>query len=135
MLGGGNPVSSSNPAGTGTSINYVGNHAYAHSGKIETVGQNTEAIMLKFSTGNSYIDAGLALQQGEDTTDDLYFAVKMNGEIVLAHQASRIDLSVIVGNTLEIIIPPYTNVEVTVQNFSSSTARDAYAVLRGEVYA
>ena len=31
MLGGGNPVGSSNPAGVGSSINYVGKHAYAYS--------------------------------------------------------------------------------------------------------
>ena len=138
LVGGGgtpNVAGGSNPSGTGTGLNYIGNHCYAHSGKIETVGQSTETTMLKFTTANSYIDSRIALQQGEDTTDDIYFAIKFNGEIILAHQASRVDLTVMVGNTLRIIIPSYTDVEITVQNFSSSTARDTYAIVQGDVYA
>ena len=48
MLGGGNTVSGSNPSGTGSSISYIGNHAYAHSGLIGSA--TTEATQLKFST-------------------------------------------------------------------------------------
>ena len=51
--GGGGPISSSNPAGTGTGINYIGNHAYAYSGVFSA--STTESNMLKFSTGNAYI--------------------------------------------------------------------------------
>ena len=51
MLGGSNPVSSANPAGIGTSLNYLGKHAYATSGQFADT--QTQATMLKFTTANS----------------------------------------------------------------------------------
>lgn len=135
MLGGGNPVSSSNPSGTGSSINYVGNHAYAHSGLVETANQSVEVPMLKFSTGNAYIDSKIVLQHAENTTDDINFSVLFNGEIIIQHTAARVDLSVIASNYLPILIPPFTEVTIQVTNNGGDTPRSTYAILRGDVYA
>ena len=35
MLGGGNPIGGANPAGVGSTLNYIGNHAYGASGSID----------------------------------------------------------------------------------------------------
>lgn len=135
MLGGGNPVSSSNPSGVGSGINYVGNHAYAHSGKIETANQSVEVPMLRFATGNSYIDSKIVLQHAESTTDDINFSVLFNGETIIEHTASRVDLSVISSNYLPILIPPFTEVLIQARNDGGDSPRTVYAVVRGEVYA
>ena len=54
--GGGAPnVAGSNPAGTGTGLNYVGDHAYVSSGLIDS-GTTTETTMVEFTTASeSYI--------------------------------------------------------------------------------
>ena len=73
MLGGGNPVvGGSNPSGTGSSINYIGEHAYAYSGEI-TSGSGTTKTLLNFITAsNSYIvgTIHLVLRPGNDRPND-----------------------------------------------------------------
>ena len=52
--GGGAPnVAGSNPAGTSTSLNYVGKHAYAYSGDVSVSGSLT--TMLEFTTAEQYV--------------------------------------------------------------------------------
>ena len=54
--GGGAPnVAGSNPAGTGTSINYVGDFVYGYSGSMTV--DDTETTMLEFTTGSELIVA------------------------------------------------------------------------------
>ena len=56
--GGGAPnVAGSNPAGTGTSLNYIGDHVYAYSGTFQSL--NATATMLQFTTGSEYIKGQL----------------------------------------------------------------------------
>ena len=44
MLGGGNPVGSTNPTGVGTSVNYIGKHVYANSGAVGVTDNETTLI-------------------------------------------------------------------------------------------
>ena len=57
MLGGGNPAGGANPAGIGTSLNYVRTEdrtlAYAYSGPV--VVNNTTATALEFTSGTNVI--------------------------------------------------------------------------------
>ena len=53
--GGGAPnVAGSNPTGTGTGLNYIGDHAYAYSGEVDNNGSSATTA-LKFTTGNEYV--------------------------------------------------------------------------------
>ena len=71
MLGGGNPVSGSNPAGTGSSLNYIGKHAYGYSGVIAV--NNVEKTLLQFSTGNLYIVAKVQFNTGGSANKDFLY--------------------------------------------------------------
>ena len=120
--------------GPNQGLSIVGNHAYALSGKIETGAQSTPITMLEFVTGQSYIRTKIVLQHTENTTDDILFEIKFNGELILAHLGSRVDLSVISTNYLPVIMPPHTHVLITCQNESGATTRDTYATIEGRVY-
>ena len=72
MLGGGNPVSG-NPTGTGTSLNYIGNHAYAYSGLIGI--DDGAPVMLEFTTGNSYLTA--TFDYGNSTQVAMIFNLRL----------------------------------------------------------
>jgi hypothetical protein len=134
--GGGSPnVSGGSTAATGSGINYLGNHAYAHSGLVETANQSVEVTMLQFHTGNAYINTKIMLQHSENTTDDIVFTIKLNNEVIISHTASRVDLSVIAGNYIPMILPPQTNVLITCRNDGGDTARSCFAIVEGRVYA
>ena len=78
--GGGAPnVAGSNPAGTGSSINYVGNHAYAYSGIIAST--TTEANMLDFTIGNQYVMAQFSWGYDAQIGNDAIFRVKMTDKL------------------------------------------------------
>ena len=51
--GGAGNVAGSNPAGVGTSINYIGNHAYAYAGALSA--STSAETRLNFTTGALYI--------------------------------------------------------------------------------
>jgi hypothetical protein len=132
MLGGGNPVSSSNPAGTGTTLNYVGNHAYAYSGLIGI--DNGAPVMLDFTTGNSYITATFDYGNSTTSGDDIQFKINLNGEtIMVTHTRGPVN-SGNAGLQPVLIIPPYSRIEITGTNFSSSTARLCVVAITGRVY-
>ena len=51
--GGAGNIAGGNPAGTGTSLNYIGNHAYAYSGNFSSTGTDD----------TTYLEFDLALNQ------------------------------------------------------------------------
>ena len=68
--GAGNVAGGANPSGTGTSLNYIGNHAYANSGVIQT--ETSAAPHLNFTTGGEYIVGELELQGACNLAEILY---------------------------------------------------------------
>tara|TARA_Y100000401_G_scaffold86133_1_gene71443 strand:- start:51 stop:470 length:420 start_codon:yes stop_codon:yes gene_type:complete len=74
MLGGGNPVSSSNPVGTSSTLNYIGNHVYGYSGTFPAT--TSAQTMMEFDTfDNTYIVGEFVL------CGSLQFATGSNGRI------------------------------------------------------
>ena len=55
ISGAGNPVGGSNPAGTGTGLNYIGNHAYGYSGIVNSASQDENVTLMSFTTGSHYV--------------------------------------------------------------------------------
>ena len=131
MLGGGNPVGGSNPAGTGSVLNYVGEHAYAYSGAITC--DNNETTLIDAATGNNYIVAKFQPSVIADTSDNMQFNLKIDGQLI-----TRIQITSSTATTpyeeVEIIIAPNTRLEVTCLNQSDTSANDCAAMLTGRVY-
>ena len=133
LVGGGGASNTVNPAGTGKSLNYIGNHAYGYSGVIDIVQSDTE--MLKFNTGNEYIKAKIAIQNGSGSGDDMRYEVKFNGEIVAQVYAGNSDNLNQFQFPLNLIIPPNSSILITGFNVSSVSGRAHSATLEGRVYA
>ena len=133
MLGGGNPVGGSNPAGIGTSINYVGEHAYAYSGTI--VSDNNDTVMLKFSTGSLYIVAKIQFFQLTISNDNIEHAVEINGEKILRVLSSQTVSPSEPDSYIPILIPPNSDVRFLAKNAQGTGDLDSAVTLVGRVYA
>ena len=132
--GGGAPnVAGANPAGVGSSINYVGNHAYAYSGKVEAT--DAGQTMLRFVTSQNYVKGIIQFYVSEESTDDTVFSLLIDGQNVFEHlvyhQPGNNGPSM--NEEIYIILPPFASIEVKATN-SSSTARDTYCTITGRVY-
>ena len=134
MLGGGNPVSGANPAGTGTSINYVGNHCYAHSGVVN-VSDSSFTNLMKFDTTNSYIVATVSIHTDENNTNNNSWRFKINDEIVIATEFdnTRSEQFPSFARAVTILIPPFSKFELQCQ--MTTGPQDWTAILKGDVYA
>ena len=137
MLGGGNPVGGANPAGIGTSLNYIGNHCYATSGEFEC--KTSDQTLLSFSTGNSYIIATLVMNapiRFADITDGFVrgFKLNFNSETVLAVKADSSQEDMPAYIEVKVLIPPYTNVELICRDSTDNAAYLGTANLTGRVY-
>jgi len=134
--GGAGNVAGGNPSGTGTSLNYIGDHAYGYSGDI--VINNETSTSLQFTTGSSYF-------VGQHFFS--YDASNIGSNKLIGYQISFDDQVIVemIGynnagypitdfETLPLIIPPYTRVKiehVTTQDSSVST----FSTVTGRVYA
>ena len=133
MLGGGNPVSS-NPAGTGSNINYIGNHAYLYSGVVGV--DNNETTLFEASIAqNQYIVAKLQIFNGSESNDNFIYKIKINGEIVMQYTLGQLSTSLYSSDEpLELILVGGSKIEVTAINVGVSS-REHTATLTGVVYA
>ena len=130
--GGFNAVPSSNPAGVGNILNYIGKYAYAYSGTVDV--DNNETIMLKFATGNQGIIAKVQFGNALFNSLDYKFTVQINSEVVaiaIANFANTAPTTTEGG--LSVIIPPNSEVKITGQNVESSATKSWTASLTGEI--
>ena len=84
--GGAGNVGGGAPVGVGSSINYIGNHAYAFSGQV-TSGTGTTITMLDFTTAsNSYITANIQFGfAGSRSNDDERVEIYADGALVASN--------------------------------------------------
>jgi len=133
LVGGGGAANTVNPAGTGTSLNYIGEHAYAYSGLVGI--PDTATTMLDFSTGNSYVNATFDYGNSTTSGDDIQFKINLNGEtIMVTHTRGPVNSSN-AGLQPNLILPPFSRVQITGINFGSSTERLCVVSIVGRVYA
>jgi hypothetical protein len=132
MLGGGNPVGGANPAGVGQALNYIGKLVYAYSGDVTLPGDlANEATMLQFETGPELMRGNITW--GSDTVggNDTRINVSLNSErIFICRYAAGDDESN--DQPLDVIIPPYSKVLVTMAGEVSVTAT---LLFTGELHA
>jgi len=136
LLGGGGAGNTAGSvAGVGTSINYVktetSTFAYAFSGVVTANGSDTSAM--DFTTGNETIVGVCYPTLNSDSmgANFLSFQIKFNSEIIIIYKERR-DLGAQMDTPFDIVIPPYTHVEVIFPN--NGTAADLTAVITGTVY-
>jgi hypothetical protein len=134
--GGGSPnVVGSNPAGTVSNLNYIGNHVYLYSGEVN-VDNNETTLFECDSGGNLYIMAKLQIYNGTTSNEDMLYKVKLNNEIILQYTFNQAtDKMYTSDEPILLVIPPQSKVSATVQNTSSGTQRVHTATLTGRVYA
>ena len=133
--GGAGNVAGGNPSGTGSTLQYIGEHAYANSGAVDIT--NANETMLDFTTASSsYVVAKLQIGSEAGSGDDMLFSVLFNGEIIMNEFVSGTyheypDF----GAPLRIVIAPETRVTIKGNNQTGATIRKCYAVITGRVYA
>jgi len=133
MLGGGNPLGGQNPTGIGSSLNYIGKHAYLYTGGITVI--NAEKNLAQFDTaGNSYLVGSWQPQLMENTGDDFHFKLYFNDQLV-ASTVTTSTKDYAPFEEIEIIIPTDTRVKLTAENVSSSSPVLIGSIITGEVYA
>ena len=133
--GGAGNVTGGNPSGIGSGINYVGDHAYGYSGAVD-VNQNA-VTLLQFATGGLYIKAIFQPQymvaNAGVATEDFRFIVKFDSQevssMIIAEGADRDAFY----NVVNLIIPPYTKVEITAANVTDTTTRAVGGIVTGRV--
>tara|TARA_Y100000296_G_scaffold72355_1_gene88659 strand:+ start:107 stop:517 length:411 start_codon:yes stop_codon:yes gene_type:complete len=128
--GGAGNTAGSNPAGTGTTLNYIGDHAYAMSGGIDV--PQTITTLLNFSTSNTYVVAEFTFGNSSGSGDDMEYEVSIDSQKVLSVAVSG--ANAMPPNKPVILLPPYSNVLVTGFNLSSNTPREVFAVIAGRAY-
>jgi len=132
--GGAGNVAGSNPAGIGSSLNYIGNHVYANSGTYEA--KNTTQTVLEFTTGNNYIVGTLqlnsAVQYSNASVRQSAAKISFDSQIIALILGSAEDAPV--SQTTDILIPPFTNVKVEVISAQSDSDNFTTVSIVGRVY-
>ena len=122
----------SNPSGTGSGLNYIGDHAYGYSGTIAITGTSVPVTMLDFTTGPQYIRATFQFQSVEAGGNDLNFTIKMDSQVIATQSVNA--AKEFYHAPIELIIPPYTRVICDGLNVDVATGRDSTATITGRVY-
>ena len=133
MLGGAsNPVGGSNPSGTGTILNFVGDFAYAHSGILSV--NNVKKTLIDFvAPSGQLLVARFQFYYIENQSEDYSYQIEMNGEVVAGF---IVDSAKAYQKDLEakLIVAPETRVIMTAQNVSNTNTREQGATVTARLY-
>jgi hypothetical protein len=132
MFGGGNPVGGSNPSGTGGSINYIGDFAYAYSGPITV--NNNQTTLIKFTTGASLFVGTFRPSYTTSTSDNYGWTIKINDEIIGYSEFISATPQGSITSEFDLIIAPFSKVEIVAQNTEDTDNNDVAALITGRVY-
>jgi len=131
--GGAGNIAGSNPSGTGTSLNYVGQHAYAYSGTIAITGSDT--TMLEFVTAEQYILGELNFSGvwGNLGSSAVTMTLNINGEDTIVNTVANTSARDVEGTPYPILLPPFSKIIISMTQASGSD-RDFQATIVGRVY-
>ena len=138
LLGGaGNPVGGSF-TGPAEALEIVGDHCYAYPGALGA--SNSSVTMLKFTTGNFYVVGtlfcnGSAEVAAPSNGNVTIFTTKLNGATVsLMKTESGTSVRENITNHNDLVIAPYTEVEVLMQSDANTSDRLVTATFTGRIY-
>jgi hypothetical protein len=135
--GGAGNVAGSNPAGTGTSLNYIGNHAYAYSGTF--TGSSTDQTVLDFSTGSEYLVGELQVNApvDDDATEvgsTLVARISFNNEEIALLKCESATADTPSSERMKMLIPAYTRVTVIFDNNNTQADQYQTCTFVGRIY-
>ena len=126
-------------ASTGLSLNYVGKHAYAHSGEL-TVTNGANTTMLEFTTGKEYIVSKVSFATGDADISGgkiIGYQISFNDNVIFSTLTeSDSDGTMVYDGSCfpqTVLIPPFTLVKV--EGFTTDTDNlKCYTILNGRVH-
>jgi hypothetical protein len=134
LVGGGgapNVAGGGNPAGTGTSLNYIGDHAYAYSGVVSV--DDNETSLIDATTGALYIVGQVTFSYPEFSSDNYRYRIHIDEQQVWGMEVGGgTDANLI--DPVDVMIPPFSRVRITADNSASSSSVNQVAILVGRVY-
>jgi len=134
--GAGNPVGGSF-TGPAEALEIIGDHAYAFSGLFGT--SNTEFDILKFTSGNYYTVGRFACNGAVrmdlvDVGSITAYELKLNGTGVLRVKVDTNDKDSPGQAFMEVVIPPYTEVEMSCNCTENTDNEKISASYAGRIY-
>ena len=128
-------MSSSQPVTTPNALNFTPDNkrAYAYSG-VKGI-NNSVAELIGFSTNSETFDARIQFFVNNISNDDVEYIIKFNDVQVLAFLQPQTYQSSSGGYVpIHMIIPPFTDVSITLQNKTDSSTLDHSCSITGNVY-
>jgi len=111
-------------------LEIVGDFAFAYSGAVAV--DNVETTLLEFQSGNFIFVGAFQHMYIADSADNYRWFVYLNETLVaVAASGSLIETG---RDEVELVIPPYTQVKISAQNFADTSSNDMGAVMTGRVY-
>jgi len=121
-----------NTASVGLNLNIIGNFAYAYSGNIASGSSGSENTFLDFRTGNYLLKGRVQFCHPTNATENMTYKIYFNG-IVVQQWINTGDMTPNQPqNPVYVVIPPYTEVQLTCA--SSGSARGQLASITARVY-
>tara|TARA_R100001530_G_C4210921_1_gene127403 strand:+ start:44 stop:433 length:390 start_codon:yes stop_codon:yes gene_type:complete len=116
-------------------VSFLGEHAFAYSGLLDSGASDAEVTFLDFQTGKEYIVGRIQCFYSTDTvqSSDMIYRIKLNGQIVSQYiDVEDIRMAGDPHQFIPIIIPPNTHVEVTIASIAG--AQQQSVMFTGRVY-
>ena len=132
--GAGNPVGGIF-TGPAEALEIIGDHAYAYSGEVLVSQTAATSKFFDFTSGNYYFEGVMQFNYYDVLgDDDIRYDIKFNGTVVMSYFTGNAKVYTTPDNVVPILIPPYTQVEVSGYNVSSGTGRENIASIVGRIY-
>jgi len=124
-------------ASVGLNLNVIGKHCFAYSGQLTA--NTSSQTMLSFTSGSYYADTILQCNGSINVSNIgggalTAFVVKFNGIVVSNLKITGSDETSPYSETQELIIPPYTEVEVSCISSGTSAGFEATSSITGKIY-
>ena len=121
-------------SGTQQGLTVLGDHCFGYSGEIDVA--NTELFLLSFfSPGKRYIIGQVQLGSKAGENEDYEFKIYFNGSVVFSAVFGNQSQNEIGAWPIPLMIPPATEVKMSLDNIADTDARTWTVHLVGKVYA
>ena len=117
--------------GPSESLEILGNHCFAYAGPL-TVGSVGEVTALQFTTGNYYAVVNYSPQYNTNNSEDFIFNIKLNGSTIFSQIINDQDNQPF--TSVELVLPSYTLVEITIEPSGHTTDRSLSVLVTGRIY-
>ena len=126
-----------NTASVGLNLNVIGRHAYANSGEHSSAASSV--LHLSFDTSAMYLVGRVTCNGAAKLTDPTVgrtsiFQLKFNGELVASMKTDTVEEDQPGTVYNEIVIPPFTKVELTCRSDTATADRLTSALITGRIY-